>query len=225
MRDTYWSRIGISSRDSRELNTASARLLLDLMPGLETSVVFHDTEGLINRLFVWAEKGQEPLQTYSSGLLAAAMELQDLAANYREQNAHLVPIMLKRLWEIQKKSSEESASSTENNHTRRFPSFQTETPTATVKVCKPSTKNKGWIVTDIRSNNDADAELMPGPSTGDSMSEKIKASKNRLQKKFQTKLKNNQDLKSGNSSLNGSLLNDSSNSSWAEMESYVIGIS
>lgn len=107
LRDTYWTRLGISTRDSRELNTAAARLVLDLMPGLEVSVVFQDTDGLINRLFSWAEKGPEPLQSYATGLLAAAMELQDLAANFREQNAHLAPLMLKRLWEIQKRCSEE----------------------------------------------------------------------------------------------------------------------
>ncbi len=89
------------------MNTAAARLVLDLMPGLEISVVFQDTDGLINRLFSWAEKAQEPLQSYATGLLAAAMELQDLAANFREQNAHLAPLMLKRLWEIQKRCSEE----------------------------------------------------------------------------------------------------------------------
>lgn len=99
--------MGISTRDSRDLNTAAARLVLDLMPGLEISVVFQDTDGLINRLFSWAEKAQEPLQSYATGLLAAAMELQDLAANFREQNAHLAPLMLKRLWEIQKRCSEE----------------------------------------------------------------------------------------------------------------------
>lgn len=223
LRDTYWTRIGISSRDSRELNTVAARLLLDLMPGLETSVVFHDTEGLINRLFQWAERGPDPLQTYATGLLAAAMELQDLAANYREQNGHLAPLMLKRLWDIQKKCAEDRAN-TENNHVRRFSNFLPEPATTSSKPSKPttSTKTKGWTVTTIKPNSGEDAELMPGPSSGDSMSEKIKASKNRL-KKNQNKLKNNKERKVGNSSLNGSLLNDSSNSSWAEMESFVIG--
>ena len=32
----------MSSRDNRELHTLSCRLLLDVMPGLETSVVFQE---------------------------------------------------------------------------------------------------------------------------------------------------------------------------------------
>lgn len=40
-------------------------------------------ENLILRLFSWAEKSQEPLQTYSTGLLAAAMEIQEIASCFR----------------------------------------------------------------------------------------------------------------------------------------------
>lgn len=52
------------------------------------------------RLFSWAEKGPEPLRTYAIGLLAAAMDIPEIAASFRDHNAHLVPIMLKRLWEL-----------------------------------------------------------------------------------------------------------------------------
>jgi HIV-1 Vpr-binding protein len=38
----------------------------------------------------WAVNAAEPLKTYSIGLLAHAMELQDIAAKFREQNARLV---------------------------------------------------------------------------------------------------------------------------------------
>lgn len=40
-------------------------------------------DALVQRLFSWAEKSQEPLQTYATGLLAAAMEVQDIAAGFR----------------------------------------------------------------------------------------------------------------------------------------------
>jgi HIV-1 Vpr-binding protein len=40
LRDNYWSRIGNPSKDSRKLNIAACRLMLDIMPGLETSAVF-----------------------------------------------------------------------------------------------------------------------------------------------------------------------------------------
>ncbi|KAH8031369.1 hypothetical protein HPB51_016553 [Rhipicephalus microplus] len=61
-----------------------------------------DTEGLVSRLLQWAESESTPplLHAYATGLLAAAMEVQDIAANYREANARLVPAMLRRLWEL-----------------------------------------------------------------------------------------------------------------------------
>ncbi|XP_066992783.2 protein mahjong isoform X2 [Anabrus simplex] len=109
LRDNYWARAGNSSKDSRKLNIAVCRLMLDLMPGLETSAVFQmpEMESTILRLFSWAEKSVEPLQSYATGMLAAAMEVQDIAANFREQNAKLVPLMLKRLHKLQAKAAEE----------------------------------------------------------------------------------------------------------------------
>lgn len=40
-------------------------------------------ESTILRFFSWAEKAAEPLQSYATGLLAAAMEVQDIATNFR----------------------------------------------------------------------------------------------------------------------------------------------
>lgn len=57
--------------------------MLDILPGLETSAVFQpDMEGLIHRLFSWAEKSVEPLQSYATGLVAAAMEVQEIATGF-----------------------------------------------------------------------------------------------------------------------------------------------
>ena len=82
--------------------------MLDILPGLETSAVFQpDMEGLIHRLFSWAEKSSEPLQSYATGLLAAAMEVQDIATCFRDQNAKMVPLMLKRLHQLQQEAAEE----------------------------------------------------------------------------------------------------------------------
>ncbi|KAF9793687.1 hypothetical protein SFRURICE_002346 [Spodoptera frugiperda] len=66
VRDTYYSRQNITGRDVHKLNVAACRLTLDLMPGLEMSVVF---------------------QCYATGLLAAAMEVQEIATNFRDLNA------------------------------------------------------------------------------------------------------------------------------------------
>ncbi|KAJ8400883.1 hypothetical protein AAFF_G00392370 [Aldrovandia affinis] len=92
---------------SRELNlnTAACRLLLNIMPGLETAVVFQEKEGVVEKLFKWAQEAEQPLRIYATGLLAGAMENQDIAANYREENSLLVPLMLRSLRELQSKDA------------------------------------------------------------------------------------------------------------------------
>jgi len=42
-----------------------------------------DTEGLILRLFTWAETAPEPLRSYSVGLLGASMEIPDVASKFK----------------------------------------------------------------------------------------------------------------------------------------------
>ncbi|XP_067360198.1 DDB1- and CUL4-associated factor 1-like isoform X2 [Channa argus] len=98
--DTY-----IMTSRELSLNTAACRLLQNIMPGLETTVVFQEKEGLIEKLFSWAREAERPLCIYATGLLAKAMSLQEVAANYREQNAQLVAIMIRRLHELQAKEA------------------------------------------------------------------------------------------------------------------------
>lgn len=45
------------------------------------------------KLFQWAEFSQNPLQSYATGLLAAAMEVPEIASSYREKNAYFVSII------------------------------------------------------------------------------------------------------------------------------------
>ncbi|XP_069792896.1 DDB1- and CUL4-associated factor 1-like isoform X1 [Narcine bancroftii] len=90
----------MTSRDP-VVNTSACRLLLDIMPGLETAVVFQEKEGIVENLFKWAKESDQPLRTYATGLLAGAMENQDIAANYREENSQMVPVMLQRLRDLQ----------------------------------------------------------------------------------------------------------------------------
>ncbi|CAB0012642.1 unnamed protein product [Nesidiocoris tenuis] len=89
MRDNYYSRLGIQ-RDVRKLNIAACRLMLDITPGLETSAVFEmpTNDALIQRLFAWAENSVEPLQTYATGLLAAAMDVQEIAVVFSVTSCH-----------------------------------------------------------------------------------------------------------------------------------------
>ncbi|KAJ6222415.1 hypothetical protein RDWZM_000960 [Blomia tropicalis] len=97
----------LMDRDNFKLQITSCRLVLNILPGLETSVVFEDTEGLLDRLLSWARNSPEPLQSYATGLLAAAMDVQDIAAQSKEQNSQLLPIMLKRLKNLIESSRKE----------------------------------------------------------------------------------------------------------------------
>lgn len=103
MRDNFFTR-QTQDRSSLALNVAACRLILIIMPGLETSAVFQvSNDQLINRLYDWAEKGEEPLRSYATGLLGAAMDIQDIAVTCREQNNRVLPLMLQRLRTIQTK--------------------------------------------------------------------------------------------------------------------------
>ncbi|XP_075168895.1 lisH and WD40 domain-containing protein mahjong isoform X2 [Haematobia irritans] len=101
LRDNYFTRQNIQ-KSSYELNILALRLILVIMPGLETSAVFQvEFDNLINRIYSWAEDSIEPLQSYATGLLAAAMEVTDIAVTFRELNTRLVPKMIKRLHMLQ----------------------------------------------------------------------------------------------------------------------------
>lgn len=101
LRDNFFTRQNVQ-RSSLELNIAACRLILVIMPGLETSAVFQaEFDNLIHRLYNWAEHSEEPLCSYATGLLAAAMEVQDIAVGFREQNTRIITVMLKRLHTLQ----------------------------------------------------------------------------------------------------------------------------
>ncbi|XP_036064956.1 LOW QUALITY PROTEIN: DDB1- and CUL4-associated factor 1-like [Onychomys torridus] len=82
------------------LNTEACRLLLDIMPGLETAEVFQEKEGIVENLFKWAQEADQPLRTYSTALLGCAMENEEIATSYRDENSRLVAIVLGRLREL-----------------------------------------------------------------------------------------------------------------------------
>jgi len=45
---------------------------------------------LIHNLVDWAQTAANPLQSYAAGILASAMEIQDLAGIFKDSNAILV---------------------------------------------------------------------------------------------------------------------------------------
>ncbi|XP_066598075.1 protein mahjong [Prorops nasuta] len=271
LRDTYWSRAGIAGRDVRKLNIAACRLMLDILPGLETSAVFQpDMDGLIHRLFSWAEKSVEPLQSYATGLLAAAMEVQDIATGFREQNGKMVPLMLKRLHKLQEKAHEDrqavancrpfahfgqSRSNCGENDNKIIPGKRkardkkkengllksplkelfysdeedfgqnTEDIPLSKKIKIDSDTEPN---TPIKNNESSYPEIMSPPlsipKTVNS-SNQITPSKNSIPtRNFSTSAKANlSKTLSQNNMMSSSLLEGNSNSSWAELESYVIG--
>ncbi|ODN04546.1 Protein mahjong [Orchesella cincta] len=83
------------------IHTAACRLFVNVLPGLETTHIFQESLPMITRLFQWAEFAPEPLQSYSLGLLGGAMEISDIAAKFKDKNAHLVQVMLRRLKQLQ----------------------------------------------------------------------------------------------------------------------------
>ncbi|KAK3859308.1 hypothetical protein Pcinc_034564 [Petrolisthes cinctipes] len=115
LRDNYFSSLGLT-RDSVELNTAACRLLLDLLYGLDIPQVFNESETTVMRLLSWAEKGPEPLRTYATGLLAAAMDIPEIAASFRHDNNRLVPVMLTRLWQLKEEGDREREQQQQDNN-------------------------------------------------------------------------------------------------------------
>lgn len=105
LRESYWSRQNVFDKDVHLVNAAACRLMVNIYPGLETSAVFEPinpsaSDSIVNKLANWAENAPDPLQTYATALLAAAMEVQDIANISRDINGRLIPIMLDRLHEL-----------------------------------------------------------------------------------------------------------------------------
>lgn len=69
--------------------TENPLIVLCLFNNLQSHICFFQ-EGIVERLFKWAQEAEQPLRIYATGLLAGAMENQDIAANYREENSVLV---------------------------------------------------------------------------------------------------------------------------------------
>ncbi|CAK9822406.1 DDB1- and CUL4-associated factor 1 [Anthophora retusa] len=275
LRDTYWSRAGITGRDVRKLNIAACRLMLDILPGLETSAVFQpDMEGLIHRLFSWAEKSVEPLQSYATGLVAAAMEVQEIATGFREQNGKMVPLMLQRLHKLQEKAQEDRQLAANNRPFAHFGQDRNSGGDGENKgvpgkrKVREKRKENGILKSPNRSNyfseedddcaqssedsaplpkkkkNDTECEIpvkndtmypeimspplsVPKNSNSNNQltSSKAQGTRNRSlnASSAQCNLQKNSISSMQSSTTPSTLLEGNSNSSWAEMESYVIG--
>ncbi|XP_060078486.1 DDB1- and CUL4-associated factor 1-like [Ylistrum balloti] len=156
----------MGSRDHQyDLQAAACRLLLALLPGLEPSIVFQETEGLVRRLLHWAETSDDPLRSYAIGVLAGAMEIHDVAANFKDVNSghKLVSLMLRRLHELKaqmEQENKEQICKQDENH-RYFSMFDVHkadsTPDKTERGCSSAKKKNspgksGCDLTNIKDN-------------------------------------------------------------------------
>ncbi|KAH9633848.1 hypothetical protein HF086_013737 [Spodoptera exigua] len=103
-----------------------------------------DNEALIHRLVNWATNSVEPLQCYATGLLAAAMEVQEIATNFRDLNAMLVPLMLRRLHALREDKQNNQNAVTPPNQTRHFARFDKKR-NSDIKCNGPSKEKKGLV--------------------------------------------------------------------------------
>ncbi|GFS09654.1 protein VPRBP [Elysia marginata] len=194
-----------SYRDGGPLFTASCRVLLDLLPGLETSVPFRETEGVVERLYHWAEHAAEPLKSYATGLLSGAMELNDVAVKFREESMHLVPVMLQRLHTLVSQHTEEAekpniSEGGQGDRAGKSPRHFAAVAAESSKSPGASTKSSP-LVSD---HGDSRTGLKRPLSPNHSFNQPFKRSRN--------------------SSEGASFFeNEHSNSSWAELQPLVIG--
>ncbi|KAJ8975908.1 hypothetical protein NQ317_007751 [Molorchus minor] len=244
LRDTYYSRLGITGRDVDQLNIAACRLMLDVMPGLETSVVFQpDMDSLIHRLIKWVINSIEPLQSYATGLLAAAMEIPEIATRFREQNIRLVPLLLQRLRRL--KSSSDFAQQASANLSRPFAHLSSirsppyrgdgiiKTPSPIFRKVRenglfpPGENNADQTPSRSDSTEDQDCDRVPKRKSIPSVSESsdLSDSENGPKRK-KTKLELNPPpifLGDISPQKGNGVFSEASNSSWAELESFMIG--
>ncbi|RZC39992.1 protein mahjong [Asbolus verrucosus] len=225
LRDSYYARAGITGKDVDQLNIAACRLMLDVMPGLETSVVFQpDMDNLIHRLIKWTTNSIEPLQSYATGLLAAAMEIPEIATRFREQNGRLVPLLLQRLRRLQ--SSSEFAQT--SNNTRPFAHLSSlKSPPyrgdGVIKTTPPSgvkRPRENGVTTAVKVSQKEHNEILNSSKTDANNLSDTESGQRRKRIKYDHESAATVSEVSPQKLL---LFNETSNSSWAELESFMIG--
>ncbi|XP_040569927.1 DDB1- and CUL4-associated factor 1 isoform X2 [Lepeophtheirus salmonis] len=209
LKDNYWIQLGQTRRDSFLVNVAAARLVLGILPALQTSVIM-ETSGLVGRLYSWVENAKEPLQSYATGLLAVASELSDVATDpeNREKNGRIIPIILQRLRKYQSEMMEEVKQGQDiSSNTTTNPKI--DSPNSN-KFKRPfSIFGKKSPVQVRRSSNEAldSSSALDLKKPPDDLSNPMR----------------HNNFSKDNSSLNqGVLFENWSNSSWAEMEAQII---
>ncbi|CAH1130521.1 unnamed protein product [Ceutorhynchus assimilis] len=238
MKENYYIRnnVSVSDSDINQLNIAACRLLLDLMPGLETTVVFQDMDTLIHRLIKWVTHSIEPLQSYATGVLAAAMDIPDIAARFREENGRLVPLLLQRLKRL-KNSSEFTKNASNNRPFAHLSSLKSPPYRGDGVIKLNSSQNFINSSDSIEQQEDEGAVGVDHPEL-ESPSKRKKnqehdftspqSSENRrkrlrLDHDSSSSIGVSPRISSPSPRKNNSIFSETSNSSWAELETFMIG--
>ena len=234
LRDNYFTRLG-QSKSSFDLNVATCRVVLDILPGLQKEVLY-STEGLVKRLYGWVrdEDVPEPLKSYATGLLGEAMELQEVATDTenRDRNTTLVPLLIQRLRGFKREAEEESAKKSDK-FKRPFKIFGSSIGASSIITNSTSSSH----VTSLSSNqmlpatssspskrrisNDEDAPPWNGQTRPPTLRSPDRRELNPGWPSL-TGYNSGPGSPSGSNGVSG-MIGDWSNSSWAEMESHMIG--
>ena len=83
------------------INTMAVRLLISLLPGVESSVFFRDNEEVVETLYDWAERQprESDLRAYAIGALGSAMQA-ELSINFRDKNQRIATSVLEELFHL-----------------------------------------------------------------------------------------------------------------------------
>ena len=229
------------SKSSFDLNVATCRIVLDILPGLQKEVLY-STEGLVKRLYGWVRDPDvpEPLKSYATGLLGEAMELQEVAtdAENRERNTTLVPLLIQRLRDF-KRQAEEERTKKLDTFKRPFKIFGSSSAMSSSLINVASSGISANTATSLSSSN---LKPVTPSSPSKHLARRLSTDEDADQWNIHARpptlrSPDRRDLNpgwpsltgygsgpgspSGSNGLNGP--GDWSNSSWAEMESHMIG--
>uniref|UniRef100_H2Z2G6 Uncharacterized protein n=1 Tax=Ciona savignyi TaxID=51511 RepID=H2Z2G6_CIOSA len=207
---------------SPSVQAAAARFLLAVMPGLDVAKIFSSSNETVSLLYRWIKTKPEPLRTYATGIFSFFLEHQDLCSQRHAENAALVPILLKRLWNLIEpgKYPEDDNTSEERTNTSSTPSTKdqssTNNETAQCSNHKQSSSSKKRKLSDSQNNSSKSKKEKPEvlPTKNNNFSNASSSLSHAKKKDF----------------ISAPLMNELmdsevSNSSWVDMMPIVIGCS
>uniref|UniRef100_A0A8D0G368 DDB1- and CUL4-associated factor 1 n=1 Tax=Sphenodon punctatus TaxID=8508 RepID=A0A8D0G368_SPHPU len=175
-------------------------------------------EGIVENLFKWAREADQPLRTYATGLLGGAMENQDIAANYRDENSQLVALVLRRLRELQVNEM-----NTKQESKRPSPRKVPSEPLLPLDEEAVDMDYGEMSVDGEQEEVAGDMEISFHLDSGHKTSSRVNSATKKLGKQHERESFRKTKQKLGFSSEPERMFVELSNSSWSEMSPWVIG--